>query len=396
MSISMATTSSSSTHVDEISPVAVAIVTFGLVGDVGDQIRELYEVFAIPPADVVDLRWHLEDPRDNTSRVKHHQDGTYNWTQRAVYSQSALVKVMTQCPNEVIAKYGDKEEHIVAFRACRTGFHRADTISRTEKERLNRMEGARGGRRYRVFNAQHFPLCDVLPSEVHTQLSLAFEWAAQPFVSTKDLRGAPRQDLCAYEARASRREAMENLTELHYWVEQSRIVTEDQLAVKEEEESPKEEAPSPPREEHKASTLVGAQPKRRPTLKGSVHHARPHAPSPRRSPKPPNFPPPVVKATAEAKPGDMANREDLPIWATFDRGIDKWYEVLATTLQCDAESIQDLFLLARHSVVGNQKANTIIAKLLKKKQDFGWTGTQLANPLRFLNACVKNARATMP
>ena len=47
--------------------------------------------------DVFDLRPDLRGPTQVESRVKYQTDGTHEWTQRAVYSQSILPSVMQKC-----------------------------------------------------------------------------------------------------------------------------------------------------------------------------------------------------------------------------------------------------------------------------------------------------------
>ena len=124
---------------DRCELVPVAIVTFGLDTSTGSAVTRAIDGFGWSCEDVWDLRPHLQDPRDNTSRVKFQKDGSHEWTQRAIFSQSNFPWVAQQCVEEVIERTA-RGKGVVVLRACKTGYHRCDTEGRLEKEILNRLE----------------------------------------------------------------------------------------------------------------------------------------------------------------------------------------------------------------------------------------------------------------
>ena len=79
-----------------------------------------------------------------------------------------------------------------------------------------------------------------------------------------------------------------------------------------------------------------------------------------------------------------------PKWVSFERRPEVWSEVLQD-YGVDVTAGKDLFLLATHSDAGWQAANSIIAKLLKKKSD----GEVFSNVSGFVHTCVTNARNEM-
>ena len=91
------------------------------------------------------------------------------------------------------------------------------------------------------------------------------------------------------------------------------------------------------------------------------------------------------------KTKEVKKESTLPPWMTFDRRIEVWELVLSRELRCDRPSVQELFLLAQHSRVGAELANSIIAKLIKKIAD----GEKLNKPSAYLHTAVLNARQYM-
>ena len=156
--------------------------------------------------EIYDLREDLKDPKQTESRVKFQVDGTHEWTQRAVYGQSKFPAVLQSCVFQV-ETLAATDKPILVVRGCRTGYHRVDTVGRTERECLNRLEKIEpNGRRTRMFNAQHFPLCDVWAKGVESHLQLAIEWSTSPFTLAKGGASIPRESLYAFEACSTRRQ----------------------------------------------------------------------------------------------------------------------------------------------------------------------------------------------
>ena len=85
---------------------------------------------------------------------------------------------------------------------------------------------------------------------------------------------------------------------------------------------------------------------------------------------------PAAAAAAEAA---------VPEWATFNMDATQWYTVLTAEFGCDEASVMDLFCLAQHSSRGYEEANSIIAKLIKKRD-------YIRVPSAFVQTSVKNAR----
>jgi len=75
-------------------------------------------------------------------------------------------------------------------------------------------------------------------------------------------------------------------------------------------------------------------------------------------------------------------------WMSFEPSPDAWRRVLIDEFNCDRTSVQEIFCLAQHSEEGWKGANSIIAKLLKKKSD----GDPLHNPSAFVHSCARNTR----
>ena len=80
---------------------AVAIVTFGFENDTGKTLVKLLRKMGIGKREIFDLRNDLRDPKQTESRVKFQVDGTHEWTQRAVYSQSKFPAVLRSCFSQV-------------------------------------------------------------------------------------------------------------------------------------------------------------------------------------------------------------------------------------------------------------------------------------------------------
>ena len=80
--------------------------------------------------------------------------------------------------------------------------------------------------------------------------------------------------------------------------------------------------------------------------------------------------------------------QGLPPWATFDRDVTVWWNLLEFW-RVDTKARESLFALAQHSEKGYEAANELIGKLLKKKND-GATFTSSASA--FVFSCVLNAR----
>ncbi|MDA8584409.1 hypothetical protein N9L68_09230 [bacterium] len=182
----------------------------------GERAHQAFAEYGVGKREIYDLRQDLKDPRQTESRVKFQVDGTHEWTQRAVYSQSQFPAVLQSCIFQVESLPGEKQP-IIVVRGCRTGYHRADTVGRTERECLNRMEKiGPNGRRIRMFNS---PLCDVWAKDVQRHLMLAVDWARSPFTLAKGGSTFLRESLYAFESCSTRGQAAENFTRLYDWVD---------------------------------------------------------------------------------------------------------------------------------------------------------------------------------
>ena len=83
----------------------------------------------------------------------------------------------------------------------------------------------------------------------------------------------------------------------------------------------------------------------------------------------------------------VVGNQPQPEWATLEPDVRKWYSVLKE-LKYDDLSIQELYLLAQHSPIGYQEANTIISKLLKKAAD----KVEIGSPGAYLHAAILKVR----
>ena len=119
----------------------------------------------------------------------------------------------------------------------------------------------------------------------------------------------------------------------------------------------------------------------------------PPSPAPAAAPAPAVVPPPAAAAAppaaAEVEVAPAAAIENLPQpeWATLEPDVRKWYSTLKA-LKYDDLSIQELYLLAQHSPIGYQEANTLISKLLKKAAD----GIELGSPGAYLHSAILKVR----
>ena len=106
-------------------------------------------------------------------------------------------------------------------------------------------------------------------------------------------------------------------------------------------------------------------------------------------PVPPSYPPPqapdVSPSPSRKRHIDIAT--DLPDWATFDRDVEKWWELL-DYYDVDEPGRASLFALAQHSDKGYEAANDLIGKLVKKWAD----NVAVRNPSGFIHSSVLNAR----
>ena len=429
---------------------AVAIVTFGFDNDTGKTLVKLLRKMGIGKREIFDLRNDLRDPKQTESRVKFQVDGTHEWTQRAVYSQSKFPAVLRSCFSQVESLAAENRP-IIVFRACKTGYHRADTVGRTERECLNRLEKIEpNGRRTRMFNAQHFPLCDVWAKDVESHLQLAIEWSTSPFTLTKGGASIPRESLYAFEACSTRRQAAENFDRIYNWVDSMVAFTTGLIAGGQPEEEREAEkrpiqvkaSPLTARKAQKraeanqrdkqaarsAESGVGSSGDRGSTgdqaaieVEDSPRHGT-HAsePPPRKFDQRLTAPPTQDTHASEAPPPTVDGRSSgvesapetkaksppsrppatrapgvpytddatgVPHWATFERSATQWYQLLKN-IGCDENAVAELFLLAQHSDQGYMSANSAISKVLKALSD----GRPIHNPSAFLHTVVKTSR----
>lgn len=97
---------------------------------------------------------------------------------------------------------------------------------------------------------------------------------------------------------------------------------------------------------------------------------------------------PLVSVAAQTEESSFA--PNMPKWVSFERSPKQWACFLQDA-NVDERAAQDIFLLAQMSDEGWMAANSIIAKLVKKRSD----GEIFKNVSGFIHTCVKNAREEM-
>jgi hypothetical protein len=97
--------------------------------------------------------------------------------------------------------------------------------------------------------------------------------------------------------------------------------------------------------------------------------------------------PEAVLQEEEAVVNLTDEHELSPDWATFEQNPHVWWMKMQEW-GIDEDGQADLFLLAQHSPEGWRAANSLMAKILKKKSD----GEELRKPGAFIHAGCRNAR----
>ena len=202
-------------------PFSICVVSFGSNTPVGTALFQEMKTKCYTPY-YYDLKRELDDPRKNDTKVHWHVDGSHSWTQRAVYSQSNFVQVIINIVEDLGDICRNKEDPCcrICLVYCRTGYHRGDTTGRTLNEAMNRvMCMADDDTKQRTFNVLHIPLCDVCPNDVASHIKLAEEWVQDPFCLQRGGDKTLRENLYAYDACCTRREAKEHFDELYDYID---------------------------------------------------------------------------------------------------------------------------------------------------------------------------------
>jgi len=304
----------------------VVIVSCGINTDVGKRWLDQAEKHGFA---VFDLRTQLT--KDPYHHVQHQQDGKHHDTQVCVFSQDGFSEVMRMLLDEVW-RNGQITLH------CSKGLHRANVTARMLESLLNSVVNARGER---LFNAKHFPLCDVRWHEFDSVIEDARKWWFEPWC-----------EMTKPEVVFGKAAATENPRAMANW----RSAVE---VIEGWTEYPSEAAkagPMPP--DHPHPGVYDAA--------GASASASAAA-----GPMPPDLPPPPPKKARwdDATPSiAAAEPHDDEAWVTFDRDPKAWNQFLARH-NVDIVARQELFLLATHSDHGWRAANSLLAKLAKKKSD---------------------------
>ena len=219
----------------------MAIVSFGIETATGDEVYRRLADYGYTHQDVNDLRWKLKNPRDNTARTQHEVDGMNDWTQRAIFGQSNFFQVVQEDVSLILSKT-ERGNGLMHLEGCRTGWHRAYTLATELQEILNRITV--NGRR--LFNAMHFPLCNVKPRDVREHLQLAARWSQSPWSTARGKQHLERENLYAYDGCAQRPNASDNFHKIWDWVDNRLIPRLNAAAAKHlepahEEQEEKEE-----------------------------------------------------------------------------------------------------------------------------------------------------------
>ena len=250
---------------------------------------------------------------------------------------------------------------------CNKGLHRANVIARHVESLLNTVTDKNGAR---VFNAKHFALCHATHrGEAEQVLADAKRWWFDPWcVMTKPTT------IFGYEAATQNPRAMDNWASVQDWVHGG-------------QEPAVSEHPAPPEPSQRADVY----PREPEPVRVAAHFPRePSVPPTKRqrlqqAPLPPPAPPAVVPSSAvpsggaagsggPSTGGPISGEGAIPPWVTFERDARVWDKVMQEH-GVEETSRQEVFLLATHSEAGWRAANSLLAKLSKKKSD-GFASSQ--------------------
>jgi len=296
----------------------VVIVSCGINTDVGKRWLDQAEKHGFV---VFDVRDQLT--RDPYHHVQHHQDGKHHDTQVCVFSQDGFAELMKTLLDEAWDN-GRMTLH------CSKGLHRANVTGRMLESLLNSVVNAHGER---LFNAKHFPLCDVRWNEFSSVIEDARKWWLEPWC-----------EMTKPEEVFGKAAATENPRAMANWRAAVEVI-----------------------EGWTGSASASA------SASASQIDNRAACPYPREAPMvpvPPELPPPPPKKARkeELPPLAAAEPHDDESWVTFERDAKAWNSFMVQH-NVDTVARQELFLLATHSEHGWRAANSLLAKLAKKKSD---------------------------
>jgi hypothetical protein len=374
---------------------AVTLISIGLGTHSG---RELMHELTSSDTifEVFDLRGRLV--KDPQTVVLHKETGADARVQRIVIGQEGYDDIVTE------AFFSVTLEHVmVVVMACHSGHHRADTAANHLKDLVNSVHDARGRR---LFNCQLFAVgLAANLAEAQKTMTNACNWSHDAW----ELVAAPsagKQHLYGYTA-ASCDEAA---SQRWHQVLQARdskfpycdVRTFDRVVVAEsDKDTPEvvvgedcaEDVVSPTAEEgvcdgDEVASVDGP-------IKPILAHVAPD--DPRTPPWRRQFDQTASSSHHEAPLEHDARFEawettddeaPLAAWETTDDfDVRRWKSVL-DEFEVDKHSYRELLLLAQYSADGNDHANKIVGKLLKKASD----NEVILNASAFVHACVMQSR----
>ena len=367
-------------------PVGITVVSCGR-SDVRRFYDKLYDSGESPEDwEHCDLPKYLV--KDPATSVGHHEDGTFPQTQRCVVRQARFPEVLIYYLNLVCGVATDRPGAFFTkfLFSCESGWHRASTVAMFFCCLLNYV--VRNS--LRSFNAMHFGLHDCYGKfGFPTRIQHAIQWSNAPW-NVIDGGIQPRHTLYAYTACAIDPVASHNWHLVYNEVDAAHaematggdpspsalpVNATDAVA---EPSSLSNVAPLPV-VPHVPMQPVTPPPHVRASVSASdvPPDASRNSQASGSSGIPPPPPPPVRAGTVEVPPS----------WFTFSRDINVWWATLRSE-GIDEGACKSLLLLAQHSDAGFRAANSLIAKLYKKRAD----GEIMSNPSGFVHKCSLNAR----
>ena len=344
----------------------ITILTCGLkdldtvaqeLSEAGGDIRDWFTLDLRPflkkdPADTVG--WHEDCTSDNTCMVVIGQEGS-----------TQVIYMCMEMASGICREHAGVHDKFLIH--CHSGWHRASTVGRLLESNLNSItDDEYGGR---AFNAQCFHLHNVSNKKARkARIVNVVQWDTQPWALNGTLPQS-KLDLFGYRACMGSQKSADNWNTIFEAINAGFGRTFPSYQV-----------------EHSSScqgSTISLNTGNRPSIcvAESQGVQETHDASPRRF---------VQEAFEESEDVQGSHAEfqgNLPAWASFQPEISNWWQLL-DEYQIDEAARQALFCLAQLSDQGYYHANSVIAKLIKKKAD----GIEISNPSGFVVSCVRNAR----
>lgn len=414
--------------------VPVAIVSFGVSDNLGHEFQAWASQHDWLMVDCTDLH------RDPADVVRHDETGASPAVQAIVCGQDGFVGKV----ESIIAGVMTGRTRVAI--GCTRGKHRSDVVSRFVEDILNTLP-ADCDCVVPAFAAKYWSItvCNGHRSAYQRTLSDVEAWMEEPWQEPVVIGKKPKTERFGYSAAMQSRKSAMNWKELHEWVDATIDTFQampavgspiaegagDAEQVTEPHETSPTERPTPTSPIRPPPPPTGPRPE---GIEPTVVPPPPEGPRPPPTAPPPHLlpvksesstveQPPAATAAEEAAEADddiaasisastietsRANKMKRPLasvaaqtsessfspgfpkWVSFERSPQQWAGFLQDA-GVDERAAQDIFLLAQMSDEGWMAANSIIAKLVKKRSD----GETFKNVSGFIHTCVKNAREEM-